>query len=73
MTNQELIAEMRVAASSLNSAAAAIQAGDFSSAEHGVEDTLFRLESVLGRIREAQAVASSAPPPSVPGNGHENH
>jgi hypothetical protein len=65
MPLKEMIAEIHAAASSLVTAAAAAENGDLAAAEIGIEDALFRAESLLSRIRQAQALGdgrSRAPP-----------
>ena len=69
MSLSELAAEIRAAASSLVTAAAAVENGDFAAAENGVEDALFRTESLLSRLRQTQLEAQVAPPPTTPGSG----
>lgn len=54
MSYEELVAEMRAAAASLTMAAAATKAGDFIAAEISIEDALFRTQSLMGRVQEAQ-------------------
>lgn len=68
MTNNEMVAEIRAAAASLVTAAGAAENGDLAAAEIGIEDALFRTQSLLSRIRHAQ---SSAEPENEPplGNG----
>lgn len=61
MSNEELIAEIRAAAASLVTAAAAAETGDFAAAEIGVEDALFRAQSLLGRVQQAQQMQSATP------------
>jgi hypothetical protein len=51
---QELIAEIRAAASCLTTAADAAESGDLVAAEIGIEDALFGTESILSRIRQTQ-------------------
>ena len=65
MPLKEMIAEIHAAASSLVTAAAAAENGDLAAAEIGIEDALFRTESLLSRIRQVQAASgnqSLAPP-----------
>ncbi len=66
MSKEELVAEMRAAAASLTMAAAAAEAGDYTAAEISVEDALFRAQSLMGRVQEAQQ--AQAPPLSA---GHQ--
>ena len=73
MSKDELVAEIRAAASSLMTAAAAAQNEDFAAAEIGVEDALFRAQSLLRRIQRAQTEAEFHPAPSLRGNGHEKN
>lgn len=54
MSREELVAEIRAAASSLVTAAAATENGDLVAAEIGVEDAQFRVESLLSCLRQAQ-------------------
>lgn len=72
MSKEELVAEIRAAASSLVAAAAA-ENGDLSAAEIGVEDALFRTQSLLPRIQQAHIQAEVASRPTLSGNGHERH
>jgi hypothetical protein len=65
MTINELVAELRAAASSLVTAAAAAENGDLAAAEIGVEDALFRTQSLLDRLRQAQNEATIAPQPDT--------
>ena len=60
MSNEELVAEMRAAAASLTTAAAAAQNGDFAAAEIGVEDALFRAQSLIARIQQAAQAQSGS-------------
>ena len=59
MSKDELVAEIRAAAASLITAAAAAENGDFVAAEIGVEDALFRAQSFVARVRQAQGTAIS--------------
>ena len=72
MSQEELVAEMRAAASSLITASAAAQNGDYTAAQIGVEDALFRTQSLLARIQQAQLEAEVAPPPTSSGNKVKN-
>ena len=54
MPFNELAGEMKAAASSLVTAAAATESGDLMAAVIGVEDALFRVESLLARLRQAE-------------------
>jgi hypothetical protein len=63
MSKDELVADMRAAASSLVTASAAVENGDLAAAEIGVEDALFRSQSLLRRIQQAQVEAEVAPSP----------
>lgn len=65
MTINELVAELRAAASSLVTAAAAAENGDLAAAEIGVEDALFRTQSLLDRLRQAQNEAANPPEPDT--------
>jgi hypothetical protein len=49
----EMIAEMRAAASVLMTAADNAENGDLIAAGIAVEDSLFRTQSILGRLRQA--------------------
>jgi hypothetical protein len=71
---QELIAEIRAAASSLTTAADAAESGDLVAAEIGIEDALFRTESILSRIRQTQIPPETDdnPPPSTNGQPPAN-
>jgi hypothetical protein len=55
MSKQELIAELRAAAASLNMAGVAVQTENYAEAEIAVEDALFRTQSLLARVREQAA------------------
>jgi hypothetical protein len=68
MTNNEMVAELRAAAASLVTAAAAVDMGDLSAAEIGIEDALFRTQSLLARVRQTQVEAGAMPPPVPDGN-----
>jgi hypothetical protein len=70
MPINELVGEMRAAAASLVTAAGAAEHGDLAAAEIGVEDALFRVQSLLGRLRQAQIDAEVAPPPTTLATGH---
>lgn len=63
MPMAELIAEIRAAATSLLMAAAAAENGDVTEAEIGVEDALFRVQSILPRIQAAATGGPSGEPP----------
>lgn len=67
----EFIEEMKAASASLVTAAGAAETGDLAAAEIGVENALFRVQSLLGRIRQAQIDAEFAPPPTTPGAGQK--
>ncbi len=67
MSRDELVAEIRAAASSLVTAAAATENGDLAAAEIGVEDAQFRVHSLLNRLRQAQ-LNPDVPPSSFAGN-----
>lgn len=54
MSNVELVAEIRAAAASLATAAAAAENDDLTAAEIGIEDALFRAQSLIGRIQQVQ-------------------
>jgi hypothetical protein len=68
MPMKELVAEIRAAAASLVTAAAAAENGDLAAAEIGIEDALFRSESLLSRILQGEfkVTPEEAPPPTVP-------
>ena len=51
MGTPELVAEIRTAASTLSTAADAAQSGDLAATAIAIEDVLFRVESILSRIR----------------------
>jgi len=68
MPMNEMIAEIRAAAASLITAAGAAENGDLSAAEIGIEDALFRAESLLSRIRQGE-FAIEAPPVGAANNG----
>ena len=68
MPHQELVAEIRAAASSLVTAAAATENGDLAAAELGVEDALFRVESLLGRLRQSLLNPDAAPSSATTGD-----
>jgi hypothetical protein len=42
--------------------------GDLSAAEIGIEDALFRTQSLLARVRQTQVEAGPMPPPVPDGN-----
>ncbi len=71
MSINELAGEMKAAASSLVTAAAATENGDLMAAVIGVEDALFRVESLLSRLRQAELHRDVVPPPAVTGDGEE--
>lgn len=63
MSKAELVAEMRAAAASLVLAAEAAENDDCAAAEIGVEDALFRVQSLIGRVQamqQSQEPATSA-------------
>lgn len=65
VTNTEIVAAIRAAAASLVNAAGAAESGDLAASEISIEDALFRTQSLLARIREAQlsgTPASGLPP-----------
>ena len=64
---KELVAEIRAAAASLMTAAGAASNGDLAAVEIGIEDALFRAESLLVRVRKAQTLKPDAPSPRPPG------
>jgi len=66
MSKEELVAEIRAAAASLTMAAAAAQRGDYTAAEIILEDALFRTQSLMGRVQEAQR----APQQSTASSGY---
>ena len=61
MPHKELAGEMRAAASSLVIAAGATENGDLVAAVIGTEDALFRVESLLARLRQVEMTASIQP------------
>ena len=73
MPHQELVAEIRAAASSLITAAAATENGDLAAAEIGVEDALFRVESLLGRLRQALLNPDVATSSTTTGGSLKDH
>lgn len=73
MSKEELVAEIRAAAASLITAAAAAENQDFAAAEIGIEDALLRAQSLLRRIQQAQTDAELTYSPREPGNGHEKN
>ena len=67
MPTNEMISEIRAAAASLITAAGAAENGDMAAAEIGIEDALFRTESLLSRIRQGNFSTSVEPsPPGLP-------
>ena len=64
MPMKEMIAEIRAAAASLITAAGAAENGDIAAAEIGIEDALFRSESLLSRIRQGEFTVTVEPPPA---------
>jgi hypothetical protein len=54
MSHNELIGEMRAAATSLVAAAVATENGDLAAAENSVEDALFRVQSLLARLKQSR-------------------
>ncbi len=69
MSNYEIIAEIRAAAASLVTAAGAAENGDFAAAEIGIEDALFRAQSLLSRIRHVQSSDGAEKTPPAAGDG----
>ena len=67
--NLELVAEIRAAAASLVTAAGAAEIGDLAATEIGIEDALFRVEGLLGRVRQMQLAPPVDPTPPSPPNG----
>lgn len=63
----ELVGEMKAAAATLLTAAAAVENGDLATAEIGVEGAIFRVESLLGRLRQFKLAPD--PWPTDPGKG----
>jgi len=61
MTHNELVAEIRAAAASLLTAAGAAESGDMAAAEVGIEDALFRVQSLMGRVQQAVEAGQSPP------------
>ncbi len=75
MSHDELVAEIRAAASSLLTAAAAAENRDYVAAEIGVEDALFRTQSLQRRLQQMrldQEVAATSPPVSRGPSAEEN-
>lgn len=60
----ELVAEMKAAAASLVTAAAAAENGDLAAAEIGLEDAMFRTQSLMARIQQVQLAPHIDPRPS---------
>jgi hypothetical protein len=52
--SEELVAEMKAAAASLVTAAAAAENGDLAAAEIGLEDAMFRTQHLMARIQQVQ-------------------
>jgi hypothetical protein len=71
MPMKEMIAEIRAAAASLITAAGAAENGDIAAAEIGIEDALFRSESLLSRIRQGEFTVTIEPPPAGVPNGRK--
>jgi hypothetical protein len=69
MPMKEMVAEIRAAAASLITAAGAAENGDIAAAEIGIEDALFRSESLLSRIRQGEFTVTVEPPPGGAPNG----
>ena len=69
MPMKEMVAEIRAAAASLITAAGAAENGDIAAAEIGIEDALFRSESLLSRIRQGEFTVTVEPPPAGVPNG----
>jgi hypothetical protein len=67
--SDELVAEMKAAAASLVTAAAAAENGDFAAAEIGLEDAMFRTQHLMARIQQVQLVPRVDPRPSETGQG----
>ena len=63
--NPELVAEIRTAASTLSTAADAAQSGDLAATAIAIEDVLFRVESILSRIRLMKPPADQGGTPPV--------
>ena len=61
----ELVAEIRTAASTLSTAADAAQSGDLAATAIAIEDVLFRVESILSRIRLMKPPADQGGTPPV--------
>jgi hypothetical protein len=61
----ELVAEIRTAASTLSTAADAAQSGDLAATAIAIEDVLFRVESILSRIRLIEPPADHGGTPTV--------
>jgi hypothetical protein len=66
--NEELVAEIRAAAASLVTSAGAAENGELAAAEIGIEDALFRVQSVLSRV---QSILTSPPPEPTPKPGDD--
>ena len=65
MGTPELVAEIRTAASTLSTAADAAQSGDLAATAIAIEDVLFRVESILSRIRLIEPPADQGGTPPV--------
>jgi len=65
----ELVAEMKAAAASLVTAAAAAENGDFAAAEIGLEDAMFRTQHLMARIQQVQLAPRVDPPRSETDQG----
>jgi hypothetical protein len=70
MSVNEFAGEMRAAASNLVIAASATENGNLRAAEAGVEDALFRVESLLSRL-QIELNPKFERPPNTTGEGWE--
>ena len=69
MPINDMMAEIRAAAASLITAAGAAENGDLAAAEIGIEDALFRSESLLSCLRQGEFTVTVEPPPAGVPNG----
>jgi hypothetical protein len=67
--SNELIAEMKAAAASLVTAAAAAENGDLAAAEIGLEDAMFRTQHLMSRVQQAQLAPRTEAPPTETDQG----
>ena len=67
--SDELVAEMKAAAASLVTAAAAAENGDLAAAEIGLEDAMFRTQYLMARIQQVQLAPRTQLRPSETDQG----